>query len=157
MSTAAFLNEFLSRLDSVKSRGQGRWSARCPAHNDRSPSLSVSGGDKGILLRCFAGCGVSDILKSLSLEAKDLFFDSLSDDPKQRRHQAAERARRRAAHAEEARRSGRVIDARREASYLIASRTGLDITGWSDEKLSEELNLLAAAYEVLRADDHEAH
>jgi len=151
------IDEFLSRLDSVKSRGQGRWSAKCPAHGDESPSLSIAEGDKGILLRCFAGCGLWDILKSLSLEAKDLFFDSLSDDPKQRRQQAAERERQRAAHAEEARRSGRVIDARREASYLIASRTGLDITGWSDEKLSEELNLLAAAYEVLRAEDHEAH
>ncbi|WP_216819082.1 hypothetical protein [Thiohalocapsa sp. ML1] len=31
----------LGRLDGVIRTGEGRWSARCPAHEDRSPSLSV--------------------------------------------------------------------------------------------------------------------
>lgn len=53
----------------VQSLG-GRWSGtrgecRCPAHDDRSPSLSVRLGTKAILFKCFAGCTASDILKAL--------------------------------------------------------------------------------------------
>jgi len=49
----------------------GRWSAngglcRCPAHDDRSPSLSVRAGRSRLLLHCFAGCTASDILKALA-------------------------------------------------------------------------------------------
>ncbi|WP_210526611.1 DUF7146 domain-containing protein [Rubellimicrobium arenae] len=49
----------------------GRWHgryglARCPAHDDRSPSLSLStGADARLLLRCHAGCEFSDILGAL--------------------------------------------------------------------------------------------
>jgi putative DNA primase/helicase len=53
----------------VESLG-GRWSGsrgkcRCPAHDDRSPSLSVRLGTKAILFKCFAGCTSTDILKAL--------------------------------------------------------------------------------------------
>ncbi len=35
----------------------GCWMARCPAHDDRAPSLSISTGDQGkVLVRCHAGC-----------------------------------------------------------------------------------------------------
>lgn len=49
----------------------GRWSpngglCRCPAHDDRSPSLSVRAGRSRLLLHCFAGCAASDILKALA-------------------------------------------------------------------------------------------
>jgi hypothetical protein len=48
----------------------GRWSGhaglcRCPAHDDRRPSLSVRVGRTSLLLHCFAGCSAADILKSL--------------------------------------------------------------------------------------------
>jgi hypothetical protein len=48
----------------------GRWSpqggmCRCPAHDDRTPSLSVRVGRSRLLLHCFAGCRASDILRSL--------------------------------------------------------------------------------------------
>lgn len=53
----------------VESLG-GRWTGsrgecRCPAHDDRSPSLSVRLGTKAILFKCFAGCTSVDILKAL--------------------------------------------------------------------------------------------
>jgi hypothetical protein len=38
---------------------------RCPAHDDRTPSLSVRVGAKRLLLHCFAGCRVTDILRAL--------------------------------------------------------------------------------------------
>jgi hypothetical protein len=38
---------------------------RCPAHDDREPSLSLRQGDRGILVNCFAGCDPTDILLEL--------------------------------------------------------------------------------------------
>ena len=33
------------------------WMARCPAHQDREPSLSIADGDNGrVLVHCYAGC-----------------------------------------------------------------------------------------------------
>lgn len=45
------------------SRGGGM--CRCPAHADRSPSLSVRVGTTRLLLHCFAGCAAPDILREL--------------------------------------------------------------------------------------------
>ena len=39
---------------------------RCPAHADRSPSLSLRQGDIGILVTCFAGCEREDVLRELA-------------------------------------------------------------------------------------------
>lgn len=48
----------------------------CPAHMDRSASLSVSAGADGrILVHCFAGCGVTAITHALKLRVGDLFSD----------------------------------------------------------------------------------
>jgi len=38
---------------------------RCPAHQDRTASLSVRVGDRALLFKCFAGCTTSDILSAL--------------------------------------------------------------------------------------------
>jgi 5S rRNA maturation endonuclease (ribonuclease M5) len=50
--------------------------ARCPAHNDRNPSLSVCEEGGRILLHCHAGCETSDIVRALGLSTSDLFLDS---------------------------------------------------------------------------------
>jgi hypothetical protein len=40
--------------------------ARCPAHEDRSPSLSISAGEGGkVLVRCHAGCDQRDLIAAL--------------------------------------------------------------------------------------------
>ncbi len=63
----------LSRLDKVKQAGNG-YMARCPAHADKNPSLSITEGDDGrVLLKCFAGCTTEDIVKALGLTMADLF------------------------------------------------------------------------------------
>ena len=75
------VNEFLSRLDGVKG-GHGQWTAKCPAHDDRQASLSVSVGEGGRgLLKCHAGCSTEDICTALGLTLKDLFSE---DGPKER-------------------------------------------------------------------------
>jgi hypothetical protein len=69
----------LSRLDRVRRIGTGRWIARCPAHADRSPSLSVRELDDGrVLLHDFGGCEVGAVLGALDLEMADLFHERLT-------------------------------------------------------------------------------
>ena len=64
----------LSRLDGVRRTGTGRWLARCPAHDDKSPSLSVREMDDGrILLHDFAGCSVEEILGAVGLTFEAVF------------------------------------------------------------------------------------
>ena len=64
----------LSRLEGVKRTGNGRWLARCPAHADKSPSLSVRELDDGrVLIHDIAGCGVPEILDSVGLTFDALF------------------------------------------------------------------------------------
>lgn len=51
----------------------GRWTAnggmcRCPAHDDRTPSLSVRPGRTRLLFHCFAGCAAADILRALEAD-----------------------------------------------------------------------------------------
>lgn len=63
----------LSLLDGVKRSSHG-WTAYCPAHDDRHASLSIGMGQDGrLLLKCFAGCDVGDILAALGLQWADLF------------------------------------------------------------------------------------
>ena len=56
----------LNHLEGVRKSGAG-WIAKCPAHEDRSPSLSVKEGQRGVMLRCFAGCSFVAITEALGL------------------------------------------------------------------------------------------
>jgi putative DNA primase/helicase len=69
------LDAVLARLERVKRSGNG-WVARCPAHEDRHPSLSIGIGEDGrVLLHCHAGaaCPVEAIVAALGLKMRDLF------------------------------------------------------------------------------------
>ena len=47
-------------------RAGATWMARCPVHEDRSPSLSISAGKDGkVLVRCHAGCDQRDLIAAL--------------------------------------------------------------------------------------------
>lgn len=70
------LNDFLAMLKGVKRTHDGQYMVLCPGHHDTKPSLSVKEADGKILVRCFAGCKLDDILKPLGLEPKDLFLNS---------------------------------------------------------------------------------
>jgi hypothetical protein len=68
----------LDGLQGVRPTGPGRWVARCPAHEDRSPSLSVRELPDGrVLLHCFAGCATADVLDSIGLTLAALFPEPL--------------------------------------------------------------------------------
>lgn len=60
------IDTLLPQLEDVTQKGD-RWMARCPAHEDNTPSLSVAVGDEGkLLLKCFAGCSFDSIVSSLN-------------------------------------------------------------------------------------------
>lgn len=66
------MERILSKLPDAKRAGKG-WSARCPAHEDRRASLSVSEGDNGgVVLHCHAGCEPAAVVGALGLSLADL-------------------------------------------------------------------------------------
>jgi hypothetical protein len=75
-------DKFLPRLDRVRERGKFQWTAICPAHEDKSPSLSIRVAEDGrLLLICFAGCSAAEIVAAVGLELSDLFPDDPNRDP----------------------------------------------------------------------------
>ena len=74
-------HDLLARLERVSKTHSG-WMARCPAHEDTRPSLSVAAVEDGrILLKCFAGCELSAILGALRIEVRDLFAEPVTAPP----------------------------------------------------------------------------
>ena len=67
------IENLLSRLDKVKGRN-GAWTACCPAHDDKGPSLAVREGEDGrVLLHCFAGCETASVLGAVGMDMTNLF------------------------------------------------------------------------------------
>ena len=81
------VDALLSRLDGVKRTGPGRWLARCPAHDDKHPSLAVREVEDGrILLHDFAGCAIEDVVSAIGLTLSDVMPErSISDHVKPER------------------------------------------------------------------------
>ena len=55
---------------------RGKGMCCCPAHDDRTPSLSVTLGRKAILFHCFSGCPNEDVIAALDrlgVRSCDLF------------------------------------------------------------------------------------
>lgn len=68
------VDRILVQVEGLRQRGPHQWSARCPAHADKSPSLSIKESDSGaLLLRCWAGCSLEAITAALGLRVADLF------------------------------------------------------------------------------------
>ena len=71
----------MTALDLARALGAQRtgstWMARCPAHDDREPSLAISDASDGkILVRCHAGCDQRSVISTL--RARDLWTDAQS-------------------------------------------------------------------------------
>lgn len=55
----------IARALGGKRSGRG-WMARCPAHEDRTPSLAISeGNDAQPLVHCFGGCSQDRVISAL--------------------------------------------------------------------------------------------
>ena len=67
------VEQLISRLEKVRGRN-GSWTACCPAHEDRSPSLSVREAQDGrVLLHCFGGCDTESVLAAVGMTFSDLW------------------------------------------------------------------------------------
>jgi putative DNA primase/helicase len=67
------ISQILGQLANVRKSGSG-WTARCPAHEDKRNSLSITEGSDGrILVKCFANCTFEKICAAKVWKASDLF------------------------------------------------------------------------------------
>jgi hypothetical protein len=72
---------FLSRCNKTRETGRGTWIACCPAHEDKNPSMTVRELDDGrVLVHCFSGCSVEEILGAVGLDFDALFPDKPKQD-----------------------------------------------------------------------------
>ena len=75
------LDNIVSRLFKAKKTGSDSWVACCPIHDDKNPSMTVREAENGkILIHCFAGCEINDILASIGLTIQDVMPDSAPDE-----------------------------------------------------------------------------
>ena len=66
----------VERLGGAWERNGGM--CRCPAHDDRTPSLSIRAGERRLLFHCFAGCETGEVIRALS--ALQLFGPEVPSD-----------------------------------------------------------------------------
>lgn len=88
---SAGLDVLIARLNGVRRCGRG-FVAKCPAHEDKHPSLSIGEGPDGrVLLHCFGGCAAPDVVAALGLRWQDLFPRTLPDRQLTPQERAAQR------------------------------------------------------------------
>lgn len=59
----------------VQKRFGDRAQARCPCHDDKQASLTITKGRRSALLHCHAGCNFEDIIQKVGLKKQDLYFE----------------------------------------------------------------------------------
>lgn len=70
------IERILEKLEKVKRTGSNEYLARCPAHDDNSPSLTLKEiSDERVLIHCFAGCGGSEVMQAIGMTLEDLYPD----------------------------------------------------------------------------------
>jgi len=75
---SAALEIILGHFPSARPNGSG-YIARCPAHDDKTPSLSISEKDSKVLLHCHAGCTTDAICAAAGMEMRDLFAEQATE------------------------------------------------------------------------------
>lgn len=84
------IDVLLSRLDGVRGSSP-KFMAKCPGHDDKSPSLSIRACDDGrVLIHCFAGCSPADVLAAIGMSLKDLYPDGPVGEISPHRHRSPE-------------------------------------------------------------------
>jgi hypothetical protein len=74
------INNFLSYFEKSYRSGKDEYQCLCPAHNDKTASLSIKNlPDERILIHCFAGCAANDILGAVGLTFDDIVPKRLGD------------------------------------------------------------------------------
>ena len=153
MHPDAKIQQFAGSLERLRWRSSDRFVACCPAHPDRNPSLSISLGERGLLVKCWAGCALDEILTPLGLSARDLFYDADADPRERQRIQRTPRAARLDWRCQASRLEDHTLTLWLRAERVLTAATGLDIGAWDDAELNASLAAVAKAYVDLgRAD-----
>jgi 5S rRNA maturation endonuclease (ribonuclease M5) len=69
------IDEVLLHFKNLRRTGNS-WSAQCPAHDDRTPSVTIREVNGKILVYCHAGCPFERVIEAAGLNMDDLFPDS---------------------------------------------------------------------------------
>lgn len=147
--------DLLGRLDGVRKTAKG-WTGKCPAHADRTPSLSIREGERGLLVHCWAGCPPDEVCEALGLCVADLFYDDRVPGPRDQRSRSAPRPltpREFLAGCELGVWRGAVAREFRGLATLDAAR-GLETSGWSDDDFDRAMAAVGRGYDDLRAAEH---
>lgn len=83
------LQAVLDRLERVRGNGL-KYSARCPAHEDKTASLSLAEGETWVLFHCHAGCSSQSVLDALKLTWKDIVLNGSAAPRRKRKFQRRE-------------------------------------------------------------------
>ncbi len=141
------VEDLLPRLETLRRSSRG-YVARCPAHPDHSPSLSIREGDDGrILVHCFSGCTVESICQAIECRVADLF-------PKERGSGCTSGAARSQPHRFDWQSTAwrfqfhALLLWLRAESVLEAARN-LETPGWSDEERDKAMQAVTNAYRDL--------
>jgi hypothetical protein len=79
------IDRLLSHLESVRETASAQYVAKCPAHDDGSPSLSIRDLGDRVLIHCFAGCDPGEVMDAAGLSLADLFVRRETHGPTPRR------------------------------------------------------------------------
>lgn len=144
--------DFLSQLEGVRTVGRG-WKAKCIAHADQTPSLSIHEGDSGILVRCWAGCTVEEITAAMGLTVADLFFETTLPRHERQRAKVAPIRRRYEWRAFSNALYFKALDFRLRSHAVLSAARGLDIRTWTDADLDTAMRVACQARRNLERAD----
>ena len=145
------IEELLSRLDAVRRSSRG-YVARCPAHDDKNPSLNIREGEGDrILVHCFAACSVQDVCAAIGIEIHDLFAQSRYEQrPPRNRQREPDRINWESTafqfrfHAD-----GLWL----RAQAVLNDLTGVDVCRWDDNDRDAAMKAVIRAYDDLERAD----
>ena len=134
------VEQLLDRLDAVRETGHAKWRAKCPVHQSEDPSnrsLSIRETETdAVLMHCFAGCEINDIMRGVQLQMSDLF-------PKDEYIQRAKYARK--PRGQDLR---KIIDGCRFVAHIV--ETGADKMLNQEQLTEDDLLILKGASRDLR-------
>jgi hypothetical protein len=135
--------EKIARALGGRKAGAG-WMARCPAHDDREPSLSIREAEGGrVLVRCHAGCGQGQVIAALKprqlwLEIIDAVA-TIPSTPKQQLWPFGNLRRRRVARSCQEMKNNNVVAFGNER--ISAMRTEITLIGGPNPAMSKRISL----------------
>lgn len=68
------IDKVLAQIPDARQMQSGQYAARCPAHGGKKQNLTIRETPEGaVLIHCFAGCNVVDVVAAMALDMSDLF------------------------------------------------------------------------------------